>query len=117
MIAATLDPTVTLIDTLQYTMGISDRATMRVLNRFAFTYHQERCAGDLSGGNRSRLLLVSIVLSGARFWARRTTQTSRDASPTGTSSPPSGSRASTVCAPSVIPVPRLLRLGHRLQEA
>jgi len=64
----TLDPGRSLIDTLRHTAGISDEAATRTLMRFAFTYDQaRRPAGDLSGGERSRLQLALIVHSGANF--------------------------------------------------
>ena len=64
----TLDPARSLIDTLRHAAGISDEAAMRTLTRFAFTYDQaRRPAGDLSGGERSRLQLALIVHSGANF--------------------------------------------------
>lgn len=57
-----------LIDHLRYAAGISEDSAMKTLLRFAFTYDQaRRPAGDLSGGERSRLQLALIVLSGANF--------------------------------------------------
>jgi len=64
----TLDPKRSLIDHLRYAAGISEESAMRTLLKFAFTYDQaRRPAGDLSGGERSRLQLARIVLSGANF--------------------------------------------------
>jgi len=64
----TIDPERSLIDHLRYAAGISEDSAMKTLLRFAFTYHQARQpAGDLSGGERSRLQLALIVLSGANF--------------------------------------------------
>jgi len=57
-----------LIDNLRHAAGVSDTRAMQVLLRFAFTYDQaRRPASDLSGGERSRLQLALIVLSGANF--------------------------------------------------
>jgi len=57
-----------LIDNLRHAAGVSDTRAMQVLLRFAFTYDQaKRPASDLSGGERSRLQLALIVLSGANF--------------------------------------------------
>ena len=64
----TIDPGQSLIDHLRFSAGISEDSAMRTLLRFAFTYDQaKRPAGDLSGGERSRLQLALIVLSGANF--------------------------------------------------
>ena len=64
----TLDPSRSLIDHLRYAAGVSEDAAMKMLLRFAFTYDQaRRPAGDLSGGERSRLQLALIVISGANF--------------------------------------------------
>jgi len=64
----TLDPNRSLIDHLRYAAGVSEDAAMKTLLRFAFTYDQaKRPSGDLSGGERSRLQLALIVLSGANF--------------------------------------------------
>ena len=64
----TLDLNRSLIDNLRYAAGVSDTRAMQVLLRFAFTYDQaRRPASDLSGGERSRLQLALIVLSGANF--------------------------------------------------
>ncbi|MEE8593659.1 MAG: ABC-F family ATP-binding cassette domain-containing protein, partial [Candidatus Bipolaricaulota bacterium] len=61
----TLDLNRSLIDNLRQAAGISDTRAMQVLLRFAFTYDQaRRPAADLSGGERSRLQLALIVLSG-----------------------------------------------------
>jgi len=64
----TLDPGCSLLDHLRFTAGISEDSAMRTLLRFAFTYDQaRRPAEDLSGGERSRLQLALIVISGANF--------------------------------------------------
>ena len=64
----TLDLGLTLIENVRRAAGISDQAAMRVLNRYAFSYDQaRRPAGDLSGGERSRLQLALIVLGGGNF--------------------------------------------------
>ena len=64
----TLDLNRSLIDNLRHAAGVSDTRAMQVLLRFAFTYDQaRRPASDLSGGERSRLQLALIVLSGANF--------------------------------------------------
>lgn len=64
----TLDLGQTLIENVRRAAGISDQASMHVLNRFAFSYDQaRRPAGDLSGGERSRLQLALIVLGGGNF--------------------------------------------------
>ncbi|MCK4570694.1 ABC-F family ATP-binding cassette domain-containing protein [Candidatus Bipolaricaulota bacterium] len=64
----TLDLNRSLIDNLRYGAGVSDTRAMQVLLRFALTYDQaRRPASDLSGGERSRLQLALIVLSGANF--------------------------------------------------
>ena len=64
----TIDLGRSLIDHLRYAAGISEDSAMKTLLRFAFTYDKaRRPAGDLSGGERSRLQLALIVLSGANF--------------------------------------------------
>lgn len=64
----TVDLKKSLIDNLRHAAGVSDTRAMQVLLRFAFTYDQaRRPASDLSGGERSRLQLALIVLSGANF--------------------------------------------------
>lgn len=64
----TLDLDRSLIDNLRYGAGISDTRAMQVLLQFAFTYDQaKRPVSDLSGGERSRLQLALIVLSGVNF--------------------------------------------------
>jgi ATP-binding cassette subfamily F protein 3 len=64
----TIEPTRSLIDHLRYAAGVSEESAMRTLLKFAFAYDQaRRPAGDLSGGERSRLQLALIVLSGANF--------------------------------------------------
>jgi ATP-binding cassette subfamily F protein 3 len=64
----TIDPGRSLIDHLRYAAGVSEDSAMKTLLRFAFAYDQgRRPAGSLSGGERSRLQLALIVLSGANF--------------------------------------------------
>ena len=64
----TLDLDRSLVDVLRYGAGISETRAVQTLQRFAFTYEQSRRpAGDLSGGERSRLQLALIMLSGANF--------------------------------------------------
>jgi len=64
----TVDLDRSLVDNLRYAAGISETRAMQTLLRFAFTYEQaRRPASDLSGGERSRLQLALIVLSGANF--------------------------------------------------
>ncbi len=64
----TIEPGRSPIDHLRYAAGISEDSAMKTLLRFAFTYDQaRRPAGDLSGGERSRLQLALIVRSGANF--------------------------------------------------
>lgn len=68
----TLDPDMTLIDTVR--RGIRDGAVMSeanavaFLNRYLFPYNMVRQpVRELSGGERSRLQLALLVLSGANF--------------------------------------------------
>ena len=47
---------------------LSEQAAISFLGRFLFTYEQARgLVGNLSGGERSRLQLVLLMLSGANF--------------------------------------------------
>ena len=64
----TLDLNRSLVDVLRYGAQISETRAVQTLQRFAFGYEQSRRpAGDLSGGERSRLQLALIMLSGANF--------------------------------------------------
>ncbi|MBN1317270.1 MAG: ABC-F family ATP-binding cassette domain-containing protein [Anaerolineales bacterium] len=64
----TLDPARTLIDTVRQAEALSEEGAVRFLNRFLFTYEQVRGpVSDLSGGERSRLQMALIMLSGANF--------------------------------------------------
>ncbi len=64
----TLDYDRTLVDTVRLAATVSEQEAMRFLARFLFTYDQ---AGDpianLSGGERSRLQMAILMLSGANF--------------------------------------------------
>ena len=64
----TLDVRRTLIDTVRQAAALSESAAVRLLGRFLFTYEQARGpVGNLSGGERSRLQLALMTLSGANF--------------------------------------------------
>lgn len=64
----TLDFNLNLIDTVRYAASLSEQAAVAFLIRYLFTYKQAtQKVGDLSGGERSRLQLALLVLSGANF--------------------------------------------------
>ena len=68
----TLDPEMTLIDTVRRAVppgrNMSESDAVAFLNRYLFTYRQSsQLVDDLSGGERSRLQLALLVLSGANF--------------------------------------------------
>jgi ATP-binding cassette, subfamily F, member 3 len=64
----TLDPNQTVIDAVRLTGNISEAKAVAMLVRYLFTYQQAtQKIGDLSGGERSRLQLALLVLSGANF--------------------------------------------------
>jgi ATP-binding cassette subfamily F protein 3 len=68
----TLDLGMTLIDTVRYgapsDRSMSETNAMAFLSRYLFTYQQARQkVKELSGGERSRLQLALLVLSGANF--------------------------------------------------
>ena len=64
----TLDYSRTLIDTARRAAPLSEAAAVSFLGRFLFTYDQARSAvGTLSGGERSRLQMALLMLSGANF--------------------------------------------------
>ncbi len=64
----TLDFNATLIETIRRAANLSEEGAMGFLTRFLFTYPQA-CGrvGNLSGGERSRLQLALLMLSGANF--------------------------------------------------
>lgn len=64
----TLDPQQTLMDAVRLGANMSEEKAAALLNKFLFTYLQGRqLVGQLSGGERSRLQLALLMLSGANF--------------------------------------------------
>ncbi|MBN1260194.1 MAG: ABC-F family ATP-binding cassette domain-containing protein [Anaerolineae bacterium] len=64
----TLDPSRTLIEELWEAKSMSEQAAVNVLKRFLFPYARVRdTVSTLSGGERSRLQLAKLMLSGANF--------------------------------------------------
>ena len=64
----TLDYGRTLIDTVRQAARLSEEAAVRFLGRFLFGYEQARgVVANLSGGERSRLQMALLMLSGANL--------------------------------------------------
>jgi ATP-binding cassette, subfamily F, member 3 len=64
----TLDFNQTLLDAVRYAGAMSESRATAFLLRYLFTYKQvSQKIGELSGGERSRLQLALVVLSGANF--------------------------------------------------
>lgn len=64
----TLDFEKTVLDTVRLAGNMSESRAVAFLLRYLFTYQQsQQRVGDLSGGERSRLQLALLVLSGANF--------------------------------------------------
>lgn len=64
----TLDPQKTIIQTIQDARSMSDQRAVAFLTKFRYSYQQMRDpVGNLSGGERSRLQLAKMMLSGANF--------------------------------------------------
>ncbi|UCC86543.1 MAG: ABC-F family ATP-binding cassette domain-containing protein [Anaerolineales bacterium] len=64
----TLDYEMTLIDTVRQVAPLSETDAVRFLGRFLFSYEQARArVATLSGGERSRLQMAMLMLSGANF--------------------------------------------------
>lgn len=64
----TLDLSQTLIEAVRLTAPLNEERAVAFLLRFLFTYRQAaQKIGELSGGERSRLQLALLVLSGANF--------------------------------------------------
>ncbi len=64
----TLDYDRTLIDTVRHAAKLNEEGAVRFLDRFLFSYQQARArVSTLSGGERSRLQMALLMLSGANF--------------------------------------------------
>ena len=64
----TLNTEKTLIENIQDARSMSDQRAVAFLNKFRYTYEQMRDkVSNLSGGERSRLQLAQMMLSGANF--------------------------------------------------
>lgn len=64
----TLDFNQTVLDSVRYAGEMNESRAMAFLLRYLFTYKQvSQKIGELSGGERSRLQLALVVLSGANF--------------------------------------------------
>ena len=64
----TLDPASTPLDTVRGAKAVSEGDAVRLLMRFLFAYEQVRKPiGTLSGGERTRLQLLLLMLSGANL--------------------------------------------------
>ncbi len=64
----TLDFEQTLLDVVRFTGNMSEAKAMSLLSKYLFTYEQAQgLVKNLSGGERSRLQLALVVLSGANF--------------------------------------------------
>lgn len=63
-----LDPERTLIDTITHAAECPENRAVALLGRFLFTYEQARSrVKTLSGGERSRLQMALLMISGANF--------------------------------------------------
>ena len=63
-----MDVNQTLIDTVRHAGNMSEGRAVSFLTRYLFSYQQAtQRIGSLSGGERSRLQLALVVLSGANF--------------------------------------------------
>jgi ATP-binding cassette subfamily F protein 3 len=64
----TLDYQRSMVDTVRQTAALAEADAVRFLGRFLFSYEQARgLVANLSGGERSRLQMALLMLSGANF--------------------------------------------------
>ncbi len=64
----TLNPAQTVLETVRQAGNLGEPAAQALLRRYLFSYEQTaQKVGSLSGGERSRLQLALVVLSGANF--------------------------------------------------